>query len=119
MIGHKGIMHNDYGEFGNHENVVDEGGGTDIDDHYGVCIGFLVKLLITYCRDIPAISVLYFWYFLEIMEIMVDISWELEIMVDISWELEIMIMTKTALKPEHQRRCDKSQQESNKTTAHS
>ena len=60
MIGHKGHMHNDYGEFRNHENGVDEGGGTDIDDHYGVCIGFLVKLLITYCRDIPAISVLYF-----------------------------------------------------------
>ena len=40
-------------------------------------------------------------------------------MVYISWEMEIMIMTKTALKPEHQRRCDQSQQESNKTTAHS
>ena len=53
-------MHNDYGEFGNHENGVDEGGGTDIDYHYCVWIGFLVKLLITYCRDMPAISVLYF-----------------------------------------------------------
>ena len=60
MIGHKGHTHNDYSEFGNHGSGVDEGGGTDIDDHYCVWIGSLVKLLIPYCRDMPAISVLYF-----------------------------------------------------------